>query len=331
MEAENCLLPKLAVKNNMSGQNPKEHGEIRLANFGRRFSYDIKKEMSSMPDANTSQGSLTRLLPKIDKPNGTMVLPAPTKGVPQSIALGLLSCLLLFFSGCAKDETNARNLSAIPCSLRVNTTTIGGGIIIGYFTANNRIALLTARHVVTANHEWLDKIHVVLPGNEPFLLKQTADRWLTSEDESVDSAWLMLDKEERSHCINTDIAIKDVNVSSKIPEYATVQIANAFAIHTCRYVDRCFIRDMPFEDNRVLKKVRLHIGVLDKVTEKSESGSPVFWTDADGQVFLVGTTSIANRECNITGYIDIDQMGSLVLASLDGKASVRLIDCPDFW
>lgn len=315
----------------MSGQNPKEHGEIRPANFGRKFSYEIKKEMSGMPDANTSQGSLTRLLPKIDKPNGTRVLPAPTKGVPRSFVLGVLSCLLLLLSGCLKDETNARNLSAIPCSLRVNTTTIGGGIIIGDLNANNGVALLTARHVVTFNREYLDNIYVVFSDGESFLLNRTRDRWLTSEDESVDSAWLLLNNEEISHCSNTAVTIPKVQFLSSVPEYATTHIVNAFSNHTCRYVDRCFINDMPFCENMVLRKVKLHIGVLDKATAKAESGSPVFWTNENGQVFLAGTTSIANLECNTTGYIDINQMGNHILASLAGKEYKRLIDFPNLW
>ena len=85
---------------------------------------------------------------------------------------------------------------ALPCSIYVGNILVGRGCVLGKDNDFSKGVLVTARHVVTYNYEFLDNLKLRCFGEESFLLNDNVNRWHTKVDPSIDACWMLLNKEE---------------------------------------------------------------------------------------------------------------------------------------
>ena len=241
--------------------------------------------------------------------------------------------LLFLLVGC---EASSREIAqrveyALPCSIQAGGTTIGGGVVLGPFMDAPQCALLTARHVVTYNREYLHSISIVFADRSEVSLGSTKDVWLTVPDKSVDCAWLLLDGVDTQRLTSgfTDYKIP-VCIGSTPVKDDVMLIVNARDRHSCRYVEELAIKDVPFDKNLTFREATLRVGIVDVATEESESGSPVFKI-INRCASLVGTTSISRKAPDGTGYIALPNVLPSISSSILGEEVHRLVDFPDLW
>lgn len=110
----------------------------------------------------------------------------------------LLAISPFLIAGCAKEtpQVPPATLDEIAKASCLIHDGDGQGVLVGFNDrADERVFLLTARHVATYKYAPSNHINCTFGGHLKKTLKQTRDRWLTAK-EGNDSAWLELSADE---------------------------------------------------------------------------------------------------------------------------------------
>ena len=105
--------------------------------------------------------------------------------------------VLFLCCGCNNDKTNIVDTYApfdyaFTCSLHAGNVPIGGGVVLCSSKVPDKGILVTARHVITFNRNYLSSIAVCASKHNKILLGDTKKRWCTVDDKAVDVAWMQL-------------------------------------------------------------------------------------------------------------------------------------------
>ena len=241
---------------------------------------------------------------------------------------------LLMLSGCEND-VRSMDPNRTCCEI-YNGSLYGHGVLVGA-TINGRtsIAILTARHVVTACKGAPVEIKVRDGDGLKTIKLDSADanRWQTIDDASVDSAWIVLSQDE----LRKNGRLSYVPIDSDRKHYALPKL-DAKVRLGCEPTLRSyklFTKDpvsMPYPHNTTLKEARVTGGSISGTTQPSQSGSPVFETDDKGDaVRLLGTSTGSSHIDNVTVFMTIAQIHTNLWVSLAGEKRALLVSLPHLW
>ena len=253
-------------------------------------------------------------------------------GLAASVFCGLVS------GGCRPNEREIP-VERVSCALYADGKKVGGGVLIGTVKGGvTNVALLTARHVVTANRDYLRNLSATFPldtgGDRRIVLRgDTRPRWLTVPSEAFDCAWILLNGDEMPAGTEwVDAGYVMATAGQAIEKGCPMSIPLSASGGVFRYIDSGRIPDFPFEHNLRMRKAALEVSTVFGITEVGESGGPVFVCDVEGKaVRLAGTTVGSNRDVWQTVFTEITNVIDEVCAALSGGAARRLADCPALW
>lgn len=237
-------------------------------------------------------------------------------------------------AGCVNDDV-AIDPEKAYCEIFEGATRFGCGVLVG--ASNNgetTIAVLTARHVVTGCNGDMMTIKVKR-NNEMVALaldKDIASRWQTIDDAAVDSAWLVLNQNEVKKSGRLCYTPISANLMDfKMPDKgASIRLGDEGSIR--RYQGYTENVPMPFPCNTVLTNALVKGGSISELTERSQSGSPVFELDRAGKaVRLLGTSTGSNSNENVTIFMTIADIHDALYGSLTGKNAALLMNLRKFW
>ena len=245
-----------------------------------------------------------------------------------------LALAALAIGGCTADE-RIIDTNSVCCEIYSGSTLFGHGVLVGA-TDNGKssVAVLTARHVITGCHGAPITI-IVKNGetNKPLCLNPDfGRRWQTINDKAVDSTWLVLNQDE----LKKSGPLKYAAISANYTDFSMPKRNAAVRLGNERS-DReyqAYTEDVPmtYPWNRILTNAIVRGGVISNVTERSQSGSPVFKVDEAGNaVRLLGTSTGSNSNNNITIFMTILDIHSALYSSLTGGKADLLCDLCDFW
>jgi hypothetical protein len=244
-------------------------------------------------------------------------------------------CLLFLFIGCNNNNSDIADACvpfdhAFVCSLDAGGAIVGGGVVLYSSKFPDKGILVTARHVVTFNRNYLSSMAVSVTKQSKITLGDTKTRWLTVKDNAVDAAWMLLNaaemKEIKKSGIKHPIAIpKNLSLNKS----DDVKIVNTYNSFNSKYIDELTIQ-CPLPENLHLTHVTLVVGMVNVAVSKNNSGSPVFMRK-DDRNFLIGTVAISRKNPDATGFIDIRQYLDSIVDIFNGKTSVRLVNCQNLW
>lgn len=245
----------------------------------------------------------------------------------------LCLCLSFFAVGCSEKVFDP---SKVVCSIFVGDRCVGSGVFLGRVDdgGQTNVVLLTARHVVTYNRDCGEFLDVVVRGASlRGRLRSPAPRWFTSRDHSVDSAWLVLEKDELRGIEGFGwVDIDAILASRTVPkrdEGLIVANAKKTVSGACLGLRKIAVE---FEGNSVMKKSNMSVLCTSALTVPSDSGSGVFLSkDGVGALRLVGTTTASGRDWPFTGFVPITNIIDDVAGSLTGDYDFRLISCESMW
>ncbi len=241
---------------------------------------------------------------------------------------------LAFIFGCDSDTSIAgcaESNDAIPVDLRVGTKPIGSGIVLDDENNKGACILVTARHVVTINRNYLKNISLTFPDDSQIHLGDSTRRWLTEDDENFDIALLKLHKSELPKRWR-DENRKKIKVGLRSTPYftngAALRLVNPRVDNEAEYICRQVVSELFFPSNLYLKSASLDVGIMKMQIPKSMSGSPVICSKTSA---LVGSAVISHDKERVTGFIDFKRILPLVMKVQSGGSVSFLADLKNLW
>ena len=217
---------------------------------------------------------------------------------------------------------------------------VGGGVLLGDVSEGvTNIYFLTARHTVTHNRNFLDKLRIYYRQGlicQRIILKNTLERWMTLKDSSKpDCAWIKLDKDELPNNLSglSFIPISNVvaNASYMVNGETEILMLDSLSKYYGRFIHYDTFK-VPNKEGFLLREESYYVGVINKFTPITFSGSPVFArVEGDSSVRLIGTTAISNEGLNQTGFVPISRIVHNITKETNMDGSVLLIDCREIW
>lgn len=220
---------------------------------------------------------------------------------------------------------------AIPVDLRVGTKPIGSGIVLDDGNNKGSCILVTARHVVTINRNYLKNISLTFPDDSQIHLGDSTRRWLTEDDENFDIALLKLRESELSSARLRKRSGKlklRFNERSHFDREERLYLMNPRVESEAEYIKRQIITADFFPDNLYLKSASLDVGLIKMQIPKSMSGSPVICPKTSA---LVGIAVISHKTDHVTGFIDFKRILPLVMKVQSGGSVSFLADLKNLW
>lgn len=258
-----------------------------------------------------------------------------------SIAYIAVSCM--FGTGCAPRKEAKDPLRAV-ASIYVKGTgdqdvKIGGGLLLGSENAGtSKIVFLTARHVVTANWNYLDSLRIhyrTKSATAMIELSPTEDRWMTvSELPGTDCAWILLNQDE-IQIGGSDLTFLDIEDFANSSVTQLISKAD-IAMHDDVTTNDCHLiqvekMTVPTPECRFLREETMPLCIVDLFTPKGFSGSPAFLKTTEGRYEFIGNTVYSNDGLNQTAFLPVTMYNTSVYDYFKTGVGVRLVDCPKLW
>ena len=254
----------------------------------------------------------------------------------KRLLLAKLLCVIFLLTGCGWDSANVNEAHipfryAIPCSLYADGALVGGGVILATSETSEKGVLVTARHVITYNRDYLTSIAFATTNKTKIYLADSKSCWHTVKDKSIDVAWMVLSASEMRGMHDNTLKVQiDIEEGYTLYKGDVIKILNPINSYDACYYKEFTLDDVHFPENLHLKHTMLKVGMVNISTPISDSGSPVF-AIKNNKKCLVGTTSISRKDPDATGFINIDRWISPVVHTFNGKMGVKLSACPDLW
>ena len=242
--------------------------------------------------------------------------------------------VLAFMLGCDSDASIAgcsELNDAIPVDLRVGTKPIGSGIVLDDENNKGLCILVTARHVVTINRNYLKNISLTFPDDSQIHLGDSTRRWLTEDDENFDIALLKLHKSElpkRWRGENRKKIKVGLRSTPCFTNGAALRLVNPRVDNEAEYICRQVVSAPFFPSNLYLKSASLDVGIIKMQIPKSMSGSPVICPKTSA---LIGIAVISHETDHVTGFIDFKRILPLVMKVQSGGSVSFLEDLKNLW
>ena len=239
-----------------------------------------------------------------------------------------------FMLGCDSDASIAGCFElndAIPVDLRVGTKPIGSGIVLDDENNKGSYILVTARHVVTINRNYLKNISLTFPDDSQIHLGDSTRRWLTEDDENFDIVLLKLHKSElpkRWRGENRKKIKVELKSTPCFTNGAALRLVNPRVDNEAEYICRQVVSELFFPSNLYLKSASLDVGIMKMQIPRSMSGSPVICSKTSG---LVGIAVISHDKERVTGFIDFKRILPLVMKVQSGGSVSFLADFKNLW
>ncbi len=247
-----------------------------------------------------------------------------------SSAIFAVAFMLGYDSGAAINECTMLN-DAIYVDLKVGTIPIGSGIILDVENNKGSYILVTARHVVTINRDYLKNISLTFPDDSQIHLGDSTRRWLTEDDENFDIALLKLHKSElpkRWRGENRKKIKVGLRSTPCFTNGAALRLVNPRVDNEAEYICRQVVSALFFPSNLYLKSASLDVDIIKMQIPKSMSGSPVICPKTSA---LVGIAVISHETDYVTGFIDFKRILPLVMKVQSGGSVSFLADLKKLW
>ena len=216
---------------------------------------------------------------------------------------------------------------------------VGGGILLGgEYGGNTQILFLTARHVVTANWNYLKSLRIhyrTKSATAMIELSPTEDRWMTvSEQPGTDCAWILLNQDEIP-IGGSDLTFLDIEdfANSSVTQLtykADIAMHDDVTTNDC-YLIKVEKMTVPTPECRFLREETMPLCIVDMFTPKGFSGSPAFLKTMEGHYEFIGNTVYSNDGLNQTAFLPITMYNTSVYDYFKTGVGVRLVDCPNLW
>lgn len=247
-----------------------------------------------------------------------------------SSAIFAVAFMFGYDSGAAINECTMLN-DAVYVDLKVGTKPIGSGIILDVENNRGSYILVTARHVVTINRDYLKNICLALPDNSQIHLGDSTRRWMTEDDENFDIALLKLHKLElpkRWRGENRKKLKVALRATPSLTPGMPLRLVNPRVDNEAEYICRQVVSAPFFPSNLYLKSASLDVGIIKMQIPKSMSGSPVICPKTSA---LVGIAVISHATDHVTGFIDFERILPLVMKVQSGGSVSFLADLKNLW
>lgn len=242
----------------------------------------------------------------------------------------MVAFLLGCDNGAAINECTIMN-DAIYVDLKVGTKLIGSGIILDDENNKGSYILVTARHVVTINRDYLKNISLTFPDDSQIHLGDSTRRWLTKDDENFDIALLKLHKSElpkRWRGENRKKIKVALRATPSLIPGMPLRLVNPRMDNEAEYIRRQIVNELIFPLNLYLKSASLDVGIIKMQIPRSMSGSPVICPKTSA---LVGIAVISHATDHVTGFIDFERILPLVMKVQSGGSVSFLADLKNLW